>query len=77
MVIGGPIVGFHFKKNKYKIESFSVVVGDECSPKYIGSRSLILAPGRKTEVNFFWQRTYYDYLAVCAKHGTFTMADPA
>ncbi len=28
------------------------------------------------EVNFFWQSTYYDYLQVCAKQGTFTITEP-
>ena len=28
------------------------------------------------EVKFFWQSTYYNYLQVCAKHGTFTITDP-
>ena len=36
-----------------------------------------MAPGRKDEVNFFWQRTYYDYLGACAQHGTFATTDQA
>ena len=52
-------------------------MGNKCRPKYFGSRRLIFAPGRKDELNFFWQKTYYDYLAVCAKKGTFAITDQA
>ena len=78
MVIGGPIIGFHFvKHDEYDfIDKFSVLVGDECRPKYMGARRLILEVSRKDEVNFFWQQSYYNYLQKCAKHGTFSITDP-
>ena len=48
-VLGGPITGFHYKKNTNNIgmSEFGFVVGDECSPKYLTARKLNLNLGEK------------------------------
>jgi len=41
-VLGGPIIGFQFKASR---ENMSLIIGDECMPKYFGVRKLAVQLG--------------------------------
>jgi hypothetical protein len=36
-VLGGPVIGFQYKGYE---QNMSLIVGDKCMPKYLGSRKL-------------------------------------
>ena len=51
-VLGGPVIGFHFKGAG---NNLSLIIGDICRPKYIGARQLSMRLGEEREVTFYWQ----------------------
>ena len=54
----------------------SFVIGDECTPKYFLSGQLVLPLGSVREQKFYWQKSYRDYLDVCAAVGLFHVDVP-
>ena len=73
VLIGGPIIGFHFKgKVRHTTgPDMSLIVGDRCRPKYFGARKLSLRLGEKRQVKFYWQTSHEDYFSVCLSKGLF------
>ena len=53
-VLGGPVIGFHFKGNSEDGIDLTLVIGDKCRPKYFGARILFLRLGERRQVKFYW-----------------------
>ena len=50
-ILYGPIIGFDFPGTRI---SLSIIVGDECKPKYFGSKILSVKLGERRIVQFYW-----------------------
>ena len=72
IALGGPVIGLNFM-NWYT--PLSLIVGDECRPKYFGARNLSVRPGEKREVIFYWQISHAEYFSVCLTKGLFSIQD--
>ena len=73
--LGGPVVGFHFEgewTNRWgQGIDLSIIVGDECRPKYFGTRKLSVRMGEERQVQFYWQEDFQTYYAKCRSEGHF------
>jgi hypothetical protein len=49
----------------------SLIIGDRCRPKYLGSRKLSVTLGEMRQVQFYWQESYADYQYTCLSKGLF------
>jgi hypothetical protein len=54
----------------------SIIVGDKCMPKYLGSRKLAVQLGEKRQVHFYWQESEEEYLSMCLSIGLFFIQNP-
>ena len=52
------------------------MIGDECTPKFFLSGQLVLSLGSVREERFYWQKSYPDYLYICAASGLFHVDVP-
>ena len=78
-VLGGPIIGLHHQKSSGEyggIGELGFVVGDECRPKYLLSRTLILILGEERGLMFYWQDSYAEYFEACLTKGLFAIQNP-
>ena len=78
-VLGGPIIGLHHTKSSYirgGVGELGFVIGDECRPKYLLSRTLILILGEERGLKFYWQDSYEEYFGACLKKGLFAIQNP-
>ena len=86
-LLGGPVIGFHYKGIKGRPISdsdassvvgsdLSFIVGDECRPKYFGARKLSVRLGEKRQVLFYWQESSEEYVSACRPNGFFYITDP-
>ena len=54
----------------------SLIVGDKCMPKYLGSRKLAVQLGEKRQVQFYWQESEEEYHFTCLSIGLFFIQNP-
>ena len=54
----------------------SLIVGDKCMPKYLGSRKLAVQLGEKRQVHFYWQESEEEYHSTCLSIGLFFIQNP-
>jgi len=54
----------------------SIIVGDKCMPKYLGSRKLAVQLGEKRQVQFYWQESEEEYHSTCLSIGLFFIQNP-
>ena len=54
----------------------SLIVGDECRPKYFGAQKLSVRLGEKREVLFYWQESPEEYVSACRPSGFFYVTNP-
>ena len=54
----------------------SLIIGDECMPKYYGARKLAVQLGEKRQVQFYWQESKEEYLSTCLSTGLFFIQNP-
>ena len=54
----------------------SLIVGDKCMPKYLGSRKLAVQLGEKRQVQFYWQESEEEYHSTCLSIGLFFIQNP-
>jgi len=54
----------------------TLIVGDECVPKYFGARKLAVQLGEKQKVQFYWQESEEEYHSACLKIGLFFIQNP-
>ena len=54
----------------------SLIVGDKCMPKYLGSRKLAVQLGEKRQVQFYWQESEEEYHSACLSIGLFFIQNP-
>jgi len=67
VVLGGPIIGHYFVQKG----ALTLIIGDECRPKYFGAWKLTLRIGETRELQFFWQESYTEYITTCFAKGLF------
>jgi hypothetical protein len=72
-VLGGPVIGFQFQGWE---KNMSLIVGDKCMPKYLGSRKLAVQLGEKRQVQFYWQESEEEYHSTCLSIGLFFIQNP-
>jgi len=72
-VLGGPVIGFQYKGLR---KNMSLIVGDKCMPKYLGSRKLAVQLGEKRQVQFYWQESEEEYHSTCLSIGLFSIQNP-
>ena len=72
-VLGGPVIGFQYKGYE---QNMSLIVGDQCMPKYLGSRKLAVQLGEKRQVQFYWQESEEEYHSTCLSIGLFFIQNP-
>ena len=54
----------------------SLIVGDECRPKYFGAHKLSVKLGEERLVLFYWQESLEEYVFACRPNGFFYIKDP-